>query len=483
MIRRFRPPQTLIHPFVFALGLSGLTFLLALLVVRPAHQSMAMHGLTLLGYWQQGFWGLLSFSMQMVVMLVMGQLLANTPLCRKLIEYIGRFCTTTPIAAAVVSLSAMIMGLFNWSLGLIFGALLAHHVVFVTRASTAHASPVGKDGGSSKGPAQPMGYALIASAGYSAMVIWHAGLSGSAPLLVSEPGHFLAATMGVVPVSQTLFSPMNLAIVATCLIAVPLSMAGVGMAQQRWWPDSQVPNPSQPPPIKALEKPTLPEEALPPHQGWYRFEQVLLKSSGLIIMGLWLWTVVQAYHLPDPTTSTPITLNSINFLLYGLVLWSYGRLTPLLEGARQAMAHTVDIVLQFPLYAGLMGIFTSSGLLVWFSAGIVGLIEQLPASANTLMPIGTLLSAGVVNMFVPSGGGQWAVQGPLLAELALKLHVPMGKMVMAFAYGDQLTNMVQPFWALPLLAITGLRPTQLLPYTTVIMIVSALVFTLGLLLF
>ena len=104
-------------------------------------------------------------------------------------------------------------------------------------------------------------------------------------------------------------------------------------------------------------------------------------------------------------------------------------------------------------------------------------------ASSTTLPIFTFFSAGLVNIFVPSGGGQWAIQGPIIIESALKLGVPLPKAIMALAYGDQITNMLQPFWALPLLGITKLKAKEILPYTLILMIVGIFVYVLGLLVF
>ena len=82
----------------------------------------------------------------------------------------------------------------------------------------------------------------------------------------------------------------------------------------------------------------------------------------------------------------------------------------------------------------------------------------------------TFLSAGLLNLFIPSGGGQWAVQGPLILQSAHTLQAPLGESVMAFSYGDAWTNMLQPFWALPLLGITGLKAQQIVGYTATLML-------------
>ena len=104
-----------------------------------------------------------------------------------------------------------------------------------------------------------------------------------------------------------------------------------------------------------------------------------------------------------------------------------------------------------------------SGLVEVFSNALVN-------ASNTLtFPVFTFFSAGLVNLFVPSGGGQWAVQGPILIDAATQLGVSHSDTVIALAYGDQWTNMLQPFWALPLLAITGLQARQIIGYTAALM--------------
>ena len=118
-------------------------------------------------------------------------------------------------------------------------------------------------------------------------------------------------------------------------------------------------------------------------------------------------------------------------------------------------------------------------------SGIIEIMSDffISISNEHTFPIFTFLSAGIVNIFVPSGGGQWAIQGPIIIEAATKIGVSIPKSVMALAYGDQITNMLQPFWALPLLGITGLKAKEILPYTLVLMLVGGSIFIIGLLMF
>jgi short-chain fatty acids transporter len=127
------------------------------------------------------------------------------------------------------------------------------------------------------------------------------------------------------------------------------------------------------------------------------------------------------------------------------------------------------------LYFGIVGVLKVSGL-----AGMMAGWFVAVSSAQTLA-VWTFLSAGLLNMLIPSGGGQWAVQGPVMVEAALRLGVEPARVVMALAYGDAWTNMLQPFWALPLLGVMGLEARQILGYTTVVMCVTGPVIVAGLL--
>ena len=147
-----------------------------------------------------------------------------------------------------------------------------------------------------------------------------------------------------------------------------------------------------------------------------------------------------------------------------------------LNALEEAIKGATGILIQFPLYFGIMGIMRESGMVVDISDFFVSI------STTQTLPIFTFISAGLVNIFVPSGGGQWAIQGPIVIESALKLGVGLPKAIMALSYGDQITNMLQPFWALPLLGITKLKAREILPYTLLLMLLGIVVYIIGLLL-
>jgi short-chain fatty acids transporter len=184
----------------------------------------------------------------------------------------------------------------------------------------------------------------------------------------------------------------------------------------------------------------------------------------LLILGLWM-----AFSYRGPFLGF-INPNYINFTLLALCILLHRNIHEFLIALDKAISGASGILIQFPIYFGILALMQSGGLIEACSDFFISI------SNESNYPIFTFLSAGIVNVFVPSGGGQWAIQGPIILEAASSLQVPLEKSILALAYGDQWTNMLQPFWALPLLSITGLKARDILPYTFILFLVGAVVF-------
>ncbi|GAA5030276.1 short-chain fatty acids transporter [Marivirga lumbricoides] len=438
LVERFLP-----SPFMIAILLSVVTFFLAFFFTESGEGSLS-HSFKILSYWETGFWELLSFTMQMVLILLLGHTLALTPFFSKLISKIADLPKNTAQAASMMSFATIFVSFFNWGLCLIFGAILARKI---------------GDKFASQG--RILNYGLVGAAGYSGMMAWHGGLSGSAPLKVAEADHFLIDKTGIIPIEETVFSTMNLSLFMVLLCMVPLAFYIMGRAFKKG-SNSEYYNKEE----KTTEKPTASKIALDSS----RWPAYLLGGVILIVA---LVKAVQSWQ----SDQSFIDLNYVNFLLFGTSLILHGSLAQFMNAVNSGIKGVSGIIIQFPLYAGIMGIMKYSGLVVLISDFFVSI------STEVTFPIYTFFSAGLVNFFVPSGGGQWAVQGPIVVEAAQALGISLPKIVMALSYGDQITNMLQPFWALPLLGITRLNAKDILPYSTIILLIGALIFIMGLLLF
>ena len=169
-----------------------------------------------------------------------------------------------------------------------------------------------------------------------------------------------------------------------------------------------------------------------------------------------------------------LNLNSLNFifLLLGFALY----LNPIkyLNAISDAMRAVTGIVMLFPFYAAIMGIMTMSGLALTIAGWLTAI-----ATPSTF-PVVAWLTGGLVNMFIPSGGGEWVTIGEAINRAAMDLGIPAGQALISYAAGDAWTNMLQPFWAIPLLAITGLKARNIFGYAIVVWMLATVPFALGL---
>lgn len=426
------------NPFIFATLLTLLTFALAVLLAGyPPGRTIDA--------WGNNFWRLLTFSAQIAMTLITGYALANTPPVRRALTAFAGLANTPAAAYVIVGLAAGVGSLVSWSIGLIVGAIIARKTASVCRE---------------KGIV--VHYPLIVATAYSGFVIWHMGLSSSIGLVIATEDHFLVDLIGVVPVSETIFAPWNMITAVVVLVTMPFVM-------MRLKPDAS----SCVPIAAALADSTgedTEETKATPDTPAARMENArlinwLIGGGGLIYLG---------FHFVGRGAGLDLNIVNFCFLIGGILLTRsplhYAEL--ITDGGRTLG----PILLQYPFYAGIMGMMLDSGLATMIAGGFAAL-----ASAETL-PFWSMISGGLLNIFIPSGGGQWAVQGPIMIEAARELGADIPRVAMGVALGDGWTNMIQPFWTIPALAIAGLHVRDIMGYCVIALIWSGLIFSAGLLL-
>ncbi|RIK15122.1 MAG: serine--pyruvate aminotransferase [Acidobacteria bacterium] len=425
VVERFTPSA-----LVFAIVLTFVVAILALILTDATPAEVVTT-------WGDGLSGLLAFITQMSLILLLGYILAKTGPVQKGLRRLAALPSTPVRAYALVCLVAAVASLITWGLGLVVGALLAVEVAQQGRAR-----------------GLKLHFPLLVAAGYSGYVVWHMGYSGSAPLTAATPDSFIAPYLDGVPlpVSQTTFSSWNMIAAVVTVAAVVSAMALVA-------------------PRKGDKIVELSAEARGEDAAARRYDvetpadRIDASRLPTFLMGLMLVAYLFLHFMNGGT----LTLDIVNWSFLTLILLLVHHPFELLDLTKEAASNVGEILLQFPLYAGIMGIMAGTGLIKVLSDAFVSIAT--PETFGLL----AFLSAGVVNLFVPSGGGQFAVQGPLLLETAGQLGVSPEIAVMALAYGDQWTNMVQPFWAIPVLAIAGLKMRDILGYTTLTLVVSGVV--------
>ena len=443
-------------PFTIAIALTLITMVFAM--IWPwSNSSLIPSNYTdkfslVIQFWNKGLWNTdgLAFAIQMMLMLLLGHVFALSPFVEKGIKKLLPICKTNARSAALIAFTTLTISWFNWGLGLVFGAIFCKKLL-----EYAHDKKL------------PLNVGLIGAAGYCGLMVWHGGISGSSLIKIAEPGHLATLVSPqyqyqvphLIDFKSTVFSLSNLIITAILFLVLPLTIYFIGKKVK-----TQIPDEYELPSKNVVNKKLI---------GAERFDHS--KITGKIIGGLLL--VLCAYlAISHPNTFSLqfITPNFLNLSLLALALISHGSIIHFLTASESAISGTVGILLQFPLYFGIMGIFQSTGIIQDLSQ-----FFQYVSSEFTY-PIYTFFSAGLINFFVPSGGGQWYIQGPLIIQSALEMGIPLDKSILALAYGDQITNMMQPFWALPLLGITGLKAKDILPYTFLLMLVGIGVFLFGL---
>ena len=425
-------------PYLYALLLTFISVIGAwLLAAAPPEKIVTA--------WYDGIWAILAFAMQMALILATGVALAEAPLLKRLLERIASIPQKQAGAAITVFLVAAAGSWLNWGFGLVAGALLAREVAKRVRETD---------------------FSLLVAAAYMGFMIWASGLSSSIALASATPGSALniieKETGKIAGLHQTLFAPYNLIPTILIVLLIPLLLVLIAPppAEQKRVDPAQ---------LSLREE----NEASRPNEKTFasRLENAWIITALLVALALFYeWTVIRRRGFT-------LDINGMIFLALTLGLIFHGRPISYARAFNAAAKTVGPILLQFPLYGGIMGIMTGTGLAAiiaqWF----------LSFSTHETLPFWTFISSNLITLFVPSGGGHWAVQGPFMIPAAVKLGVDPAITAMATAMGEQTANMIQPFWALPVLAIAGLGIKDIMGYCMLALVVGVALYGGSLLIF
>lgn len=378
--------------------------------------------------WGQGLWALLPLSMQIAFVVFAGYLLAVSPPVARLINGIAALPRTPAQAVGLAAFTSMAICWLNWGAGLVASAILVRAIA--TRRPDVN-------------------YPLLVAAGYLGMgVTWHAGPSGTVPLLFAGRDSFMIRDGLIdapVPLSQTIFSPASLAFTLVSVLLIGLVAVLLARA----------PSPIRPPASVSLEpaSPQPPPDSGEPANGLAeRLSHARVVTLGLGLLGFWF------IFFEWRARTFALSLDMVNLIVLALALSFHRNVASLLAHVEDAARPLHGIVLQFPLYAGMYGVIKDTGL-----ANRLADVFLSVASPDSLPAIIFAYSA-FLNYWVPSGGAKWAMEAPYLLQSTAALGVAPAKIVMAYSYGDMATNLIQPFWAIPLLALARLEFKHILGY-------------------
>jgi short-chain fatty acids transporter len=442
LVRKLLP-----DPFVLVLLLTLVALVLALgtmdAVPGDAGATLLGKSSALIKVWTEGFGNaeILKFAMQITLIVVTGEAIAASPPAKKILARIVSLPKTATQALLVVATYAVITGWIHWGFGLVSSALLAREVgrSLASRNVAIH-------------------YPLLGTAAYTSMLLWHAGLTASAPLLMNTEKNFVSDVLGIhgaaakVPLTQTIFAPYNLIVCAVLVVVVPLLIAAMQPTDSS---EIVLPN------LESMPK-VADEVALPKTLSLTLAERLDSARALPLVTGIIGLTFLFRYVREH---GFDLNHNVVNctFLMLGLML--HPSATSYARAIAQSVRGVSGILLQFPFYGGILAVLSFSGL----SEKIAHVFVSI-ANLHTL-PFFTFVASIFTKGFVPSGAGEWAVEGPVMLKAGQALGVPFGKITMGVAYGNMLGNMIQPFWSLPLLGLMGLRARDIMGYGLVIFVV------------
>jgi short-chain fatty acids transporter len=423
-------------PYLFALLLTFLAAGLAVGVTRtPVEQ--------VVNYWYGGLWEILTFTTQMVLVLMCGHALVDAPVVKRVLEWMSSLPRTERQAGAGVFLVSWAAALFNWGFCLVVAGVLVREVP-------------------KRLPKVSRGY--LAAAGYTGFGVWASGLSSSIALVSATAGSPMNIieqyAQRTVPLPEMLLTGFNVVPVLGMAVLMPLLFWSICPAPHAGAPASAG---MASPAIPASEDPTAPRTFAE------RIEQSRLITVSLVGMSLGYL----ALRLRQGSFS--LDLNMMIFLLLTLGWILHGTPIRYMQAFHAGARAAGPLLLAYPLYGGILGLIRDTGLADWFAQLFVSF-----STAYTL-PFWSYVSSNVITLFVPSGGGHWAVQGPVMVQAALELDASLPKTAMAVAFGEQTGNLVQPFWALPIVSIGGLSIREMMGYCLLALAIAFPLFGLALL--
>jgi short-chain fatty acids transporter len=406
-------------------------FVLALSAVAIVFAASVLAGSSVLDTAQRfgsGFWDLVTFTMQMSMIVVTGYAVATSPPVYAVIRRLAAVPRTGRGAAAYVGLFSMLASLVSWSFSLIFSALLAREVAHRVRGAD---------------------YRALGAAAYLGVgSVWALGLSSSAALIMAAPASLpdsIESISGVIPLSETIGLWQSLG-VAALLVIVSMAVAyhsAPGAAQARSMSDMGVAYVAATGNLGKREKPGE----------WLEYSPLLTIVICVLGFGYLLGAVIAR----GPSVLLELNHYVFLFLMVGMLL--HWRPRSFVQAIAASITPVGGVLIQYPMYAGIVRMLTESGLATQMSNFFVSI------SSQHTFPVMVGIYSAFLGLFIPSAGGKWLIEAPYLLEAGKELEVHLGWVVQTYNATEALANLIHPFWMLPLVGILGLKARDIVGYS------------------
>jgi len=378
----------------------------------------------------KAFWSLVPFTMQMVMVIIGGYVVASSPAVNRLIERLAQIPKTSKGAVTFVAFFSMVSSLLSWGFSLIFSGLLVR----------ALARRI-----------QDLDYRAAGAAAYLGLgAIWALGLSSSAALMMATKETIppkLLNISGVIPLTQTIFLWQN-GVMALALIAISLLLSYFSAPSSHGARSARDFGIDLKPDSFEIGRRTKPGE-------WLEFSP-LLNYLVALLLGYYL---VHEFRTSPKGILAALDLNTYNlvFLTAGLLLQREPK--RFVAAVMKAIPATGGVLIQFPFYAVIFGMIVGTGISDW----LVSLFARL--SSPQTYPLLVALYSAFLGVFVPSGGSKWVIEAPYLLQAAHLHQIHSGWVVQIYNAAEALPNLVNPFWMLPLLSLLGVKARDIVGYT------------------
>jgi short-chain fatty acids transporter len=410
---QFAADKIIPDSFVFSLILTFIVFVLGIIFTGTSILTMVLS-------WYDGLWSMIGFAFQMSFMVICCGAAAKSPFIERVLKKVAQMPKSKSIAIIILLVFGLASSLVNWAFSLILAPILAMQLSKNIKG---------------------LHFPLLIAAGYSTMILGQAWCpSASVYALVASEGHFLQDSIGIIPQSLTTYNPVNTALFF--ILAVVTIAIGVMTKPPEDEIVMYVASEEDVNEIVESKSEEQQEITIADKMNDSRILMIILGVAGLIVI---INSFVTKGFIPS------LNFNFVIFMFLTMNTFLYNTPLKFVTAFKDSIKPATQVMLQFPFYGGIMGMMAGSGLTGVMADGLVSI-----ATARTL-PVFSYLSASIVNLFVPSQGGQWIVQGPILIEAATKLNAHIPTVLNAFVYGDEATNLIQPLYVIPALSLVNMK--------------------------
>lgn len=426
------------NSMVFVFILTIVVALAALLFTSSPFFISSEANTSVIDSWTKGFWRLLTFAMQMSLVMLTGFVVASAPIVNKGLKKLASIPSSQTAAFFTLVTASFVLGWIHWGLGMMGSIVLGREVLAAARTKgyKCHGN---------------LFIGMTYSAGAAA-----AGIAQVAPLFSTAPGWLKGMAVSdsvralvpeAVSLSDTVLSPEILiqclvlfaAILLIGYVMIPKKEEDIEEISDELYEDIMAPTAS------VRKKATSPAEFLNNSP----ILNMIVGGAGL------LWSIKTI----SQTGIVGISINNYNFLLISLSVLLCRDPETFINCVRKAIGNTWGVAIQFPFYAGIFGMIAYTGL-----NDVIANVFVNISSTHTF-PLVTYIYSSILNFFVPSGGSKFAIEIPYLLSVTTELGSSLPHVITAYTFGDLTTNIIQPFWALPFLAMFKIDFKKILPYT------------------